>query len=29
MIYRKIVLNKLISQLTFFTFYMTVNYLLW
>jgi len=27
-IYRKIVLNKLISQLTFFTFYVTINYLL-
>jgi len=29
MIYRKVVLNKLIFQLTFFTFYVTVNYLLW
>jgi len=28
MICRKVVLNKLISQLIFFTFYVTVNYLL-
>jgi len=28
MIYRKIVLKKLIFQLTFFIFYMAVNYLL-